>query len=59
VRRRRVEERDAHLAKSSTPIRRSGGDEVSVIRERLSGVGEAGRALLRDALDAIDAPALC
>jgi hypothetical protein len=36
----------------------SEGEPGSVIRQRLSGVGEAGRALLRDALDAIDAPAL-
>ena len=29
------------------------GETETVIRERLSGIGEEGRALLRDALDAV------
>jgi hypothetical protein len=33
------------------------GEAGSVIRERLDGVGDSGRALLREALDAIGAPA--
>jgi hypothetical protein len=35
------------------------GAAGAVIQERLSGVGDAGRSLLRDALDAFDVPAPC